>query len=167
MNKQQIFKVQKKCIRVMFGDKEQYLHKFKTCARCREPDKQILTSEYYCKENTKPLFKSHSIMTVHNIYNYHCFMEIFKILRFKFRMPISIYSEFNISKRKEAFLITPVPSTDFIYKSSSLWNSLRVKLGIHDFSINISLVKTKLKSLILAHQHSGRENVWNPENLII
>ena len=30
-----IFRAQKKCIRILFGDKEAYLDKFKTCARAR------------------------------------------------------------------------------------------------------------------------------------
>ena len=131
----------------------------------REKDKQILGADFYCKEHTKPLFKAHSIMTVHNVYHYHCFMQIFKIL--KLRMPISIFCKFNLSKRKETQLITPSPTTDFLYKSSILWNSLRIKLNILDFSINISLIRSKLKSLILFKQHSLCEIDWSDDNFVI
>ena len=47
-----LFKAQKKCIRNMFGDKEKYLNKFKTCARKRPYESQILGSEFYKKDHT-------------------------------------------------------------------------------------------------------------------
>ena len=83
-----LFKSQKKCIRIMFGDREAYLDKFRTCARTRKFEDQILGHEFYRKEHTKPLFNKHSIMNVHNLYLYHCVNDIFKIL--KFRTPISL-----------------------------------------------------------------------------
>ena len=51
-----LFKFQKKCMRILFGDKEAYLNKFKTCARSRPFDNQILGQEFYSREHTKPLF---------------------------------------------------------------------------------------------------------------
>ena len=42
-----LFKLQKKCMRILFGDKEAYLNKFKTCARSRPLDNQILVQEFY------------------------------------------------------------------------------------------------------------------------
>ena len=149
----------------MFGDKVKFLDKFKTCARCRSKDVQTLGEEFYCREHTKPLFKEHHIMTVHNIYNYHCFMQTFKML--KFRMPISIFSKFNLSNRKETLLITPSPSTDFMYRSSILWNSLRKSLDIFDFSANINSVRSRLKSLILFNQHSQQEDEWTVDNFVL
>ena len=149
----------------MFGDKEKFIDKFKTCARCRVKDEQTLGEEFYCKEHTKTLFKAHNIMTVHNIYNYQCFMQTFKIL--KFRMPISIYSKFSLSKRKETLLLTPSPSTNFLYRSSILWNSLRKSLDIFDFSANIDSVRSRLKSLILFNQHSQWEGEWTDNNFVL
>ena len=157
-----LFVVQKKCLRILFGDKEKYLGKFATCARCRPCNEQILGEQFYRKEPSKPLFMKNKIMTVQNIYNYHCFMEVLKIL--KFRTPISLFSEFNLSNRKETLLLTPSPGTDFIYKSSILWNSLRIKLNILDFSVKISCLKSKIKSLILSVQHSHHESEWSAQN---
>ena len=37
---QSLFKVQKRCLRIIFGDKETYLNKFKTCCRVRPYDHQ-------------------------------------------------------------------------------------------------------------------------------
>ena len=153
-----LFIAQKRCVRILFGDKEAYLEKFKTCARCRLFCHQLLGDEFYCKEHTKPLFNKLEIMTVHNIYSYHCEIELLKIL--KFRLPISLYSKFELSKRKDTFLLTPTPSTNFMYKSSVLWNSLRTKLSIFDFSINVNSTKNKLKTLILSNQRSGDADEW-------
>ena len=52
-----LFRTQKKCVRILFGDREMYQDKFKTCARTRCIDKQKLGSKFYQKEHTKPLFK--------------------------------------------------------------------------------------------------------------
>ena len=37
-----LFKIQKRCIRILFGNKEKYLNKFKTCCRVRPVEEQIL-----------------------------------------------------------------------------------------------------------------------------
>ena len=87
-----LFKAQKRCVRIMFGDKEAYLNKFKTSARSRTINNQKLGPDFYQKEHTKPLFRKHQIMTVFNLYLYHLINDVFKIL--KFRTPISIYSLF-------------------------------------------------------------------------
>ena len=104
---------QKHCARVLFGDKEAFLEKFRTAVRCRPFNNQMLCEEFYKREHTKPLFRKHHIMSFQNLYVYHTFMETFKIL--KFRSPISVHSMFNISKRKGTTLITPFPSTSFVY----------------------------------------------------
>ncbi|MCP4475924.1 MAG: hypothetical protein GY821_15440 [Gammaproteobacteria bacterium] len=78
-----LWTTQKKCIRVLFGDREEYLNKFSTCVRTRPYDSQALDGKFYALEHTKPLFKEHKILSVHNLYTYHCFMEAFKILKFR------------------------------------------------------------------------------------
>ena len=42
-----LFTVQKKCVRILFGDREKYLDKFKTCARVRELDSQKIGPSFY------------------------------------------------------------------------------------------------------------------------
>ena len=98
-----LFTIQKTCIRILVGDKEAFLDKFKTCVRNRPLYSQHLGSEFYTKEHTKPLFNHHDIFTVHNLYNYHCSIELFKIL--KTRTPISLFSKFTLSSRKDTLLI--------------------------------------------------------------
>ena len=83
-----IHKIQKKVIRIMFGDTEAYKEKFKTCARTREFGVQKLGTEFYKKEHTKPLFKKHGILTIQNLYNHHCFNEVLKILKERAPYPL-------------------------------------------------------------------------------
>ena len=145
----------------MFGDKEAYLDKFRTCARTRIFENQILGQEFYKKEHTKPLFKKHSIMNIHNLYLYHCINDIFKIL--KFRTPISLYSIFDLSTRtgKETFILTPKPSDSYAYRASTIWNIVRQKLTICEFTTTLSQVKSSLKNMILHTQKQGEPDEWN------
>ena len=151
---------QKRCIRILFGDMDAYLDKFRTCSRTRPKSFQILGADFYRKEHTKPLFKKHSILCVQNLYNYHCFMEIFKIL--KFRSPLSIHSGFQFSKYNNLTLITPPPDNLFFYKSAYIWNKLYPKLKIRDFSAPIGLVKNTLKKSIFHNQHQSEIIEWQP-----
>ena len=55
-NTKKLFTVQKRCMRILFGDLEAYKEKFKTWACVREFGKQTLGETFYKKEHTKPLF---------------------------------------------------------------------------------------------------------------
>ena len=112
----------KKCIRILFGDKSSYLNKFKTCARSRPFNNQILGAPFYIKEHTKPLFKENMILSIQNLYYYHMALNTYKILNY--RIPISLYSIFTLSCRKETLLITPFPSNNFVYNACCIWNSI-------------------------------------------
>ena len=155
-----LFKLQKKCIRILFGDKEAYLNKFKTCARAREFEKQILGSDFYRRENTKPLFNKNSIMNIRNLYIYHCANEIFKIL--KFRTPICLFENFSLSDRngRETRLLTPTPSKNFFYEGSIIWNVVRELLKIYDFSLKLGPIKHDMKVKILEIQLQGDPSEW-------
>ena len=161
----QLFVIQKLCIRILFGDTEAYLDKFKTCARCRPKNEQKLGYSFYRREHSKPLFVEHDIMTVANLYRYRCIMEVFKI--FEFRVPMSLFSEYSFSERssKDTFILTPQPTNDFLYKSATLWNEIRKLFDIvSDFSISISKFKNSLRSLILSRQKLSDPLEWNNEN---
>ena len=161
---QSLITAQKRCIGIMFGDKEAYLDKFKTCVRARPVESQILTSEFFTKEHSKPLFVKHEILSLQNLYFYHCANETFKIL--KYRSPTSMLSEFTISKRpsKDTLLITPWPSDTFIYKAAVVWNMVRQMLSITDTSTPIGSFKTRLKALIRTQQAKGDGWEWEDRN---
>jgi hypothetical protein len=154
-----LFVVQKKCIRILFGDNDAYKEKFKTCARARPFDDQILGSDFYILESSKPLFTTYNILTVHNLYKYHCTLETYKIL--KLRVPISLYSLFVKSRRKETLLISQPQSTNFLCMSTKLWNVFRQELQIYDFStVSIGSFKGRLKSILLQSQKAHDSDVW-------
>ena len=60
-----LFRAQKTCCRILFGDKDAYLDKFSTCARTRSYDKRFLGPEFFIKEHSKPLLNKHSILTIY------------------------------------------------------------------------------------------------------
>ena len=144
----------------MFGDKEAYLNKFKTCARARAFGEQNLGPQFFQKEHTKALFNKHSLMTVHNLYFYHCSNDIFKIL--KFRTPISLYTLINLSNRtgKDTLVLTPRPSNSYCYRLGTIWNFIRGQLSIHEFTISQSSFKSSIKKFILGVQLQGDPVHW-------
>ena len=151
---------------MLFGDYCAYSDKFCTSARTREFGSQALGSEFFCKEHTKPLFKQNGLLTVHNLYNKFCCTEIFKIM--KFRTPISIYNFLNISKRNnKMLLITPTPSSQFLYKGSVLSNKVCKKLFAKyndDLSEKMSSFKNNLYQLLIKTQCSADNIEWIPQN---
>ena len=159
-----LFRAQKKCCRIMFGDKEAYLDKFNTCARTRPFGKQNLETSFYIKEHSKPLLNEHTILTIHNLYTYHCVNEILKIL--KFRTPMSLYRLFELSDRKETLLITKPPSHNFVYKAGFLWNAIRNTLKFYDFSFKFGPFKHNLKSYLLNAQKGGNKVEWMSINFV-
>ena len=163
---EKLFYAQKKIVRVLFGDREKYLDKFKTCVRARPFGEQALTSEFYKKEHSKPLFNEHNILNLKNLYFYHISNETFKIL--KFRSPISIHDMYNGSKRngKELFLITPAPNDSYLYKSCIAWNKTRNILRIDDSTVSISILKTRLRTYLLNQQSIGDADNWIEYNFV-
>ena len=158
-----IHKIQKKVLRILFGDKETFKDKFNTCARAREHGQQVLGTEFYQKEHTKPLFEKHFILTVHNLYNYHCFLETFKIL--KHRAPFPLFNNYQNSRRKYLTyiqLIPPLPSNNFTYRSSIIWNYIRPKLELNDISTSTSSVKSNLRQMLHTNQHKHHKVEWLP-----
>ena len=153
-----LFRIQKKCLRILFGDRESYLGKFQTCARSRPCGNQILGDEFYEKEHSKPLFNKHEILTIHNLYMYHCITEVYKTLKFK--TPLPIYKLFNLSNRKEILLLTSFPNHHFVYRAGAIWNIACQKLMIHNFSKPLSSFKYDIKLLLLSNQNQTDKLEW-------
>ena len=133
----------------MFGDNEAYLEKHRTAARTRDVDTQKLGPEFFEKEHTKPLFNNNEILTVHNLYNYHVLLCIGMIL--KSHTPISLYAMFKVSRRKPTLIIVPT-------------QTLPEGRDIRDFTIGISFLKNRIKSLLLKRQKIGDEVEWHPQS---
>ena len=125
---------------------------------------QKLGAEFYSKESTKPLFNSHKLLTVHNLYRFRTITELFKIIRF--RVPISLYSLLNMSELRDNRLIPPKPSHNFTYKSSWLWNQFKDsnpqnKPDFVNTSCN-SIKSSLIRSLLGAQSRFDGE--WHSDN---
>ena len=91
--------------------------------------------------------------------------ETFKIL--KIRIPIAVHNLYKFSTRgqKNIFIITPSPGNTFIYKSSVVWNSVKIIFKIDDPATCVYL-KLKLKTYLLDKQLLGDAENWVENNLI-
>ena len=161
-----LFRTQKHCMSILFGDLEAYLDKFKTCARTREYGKQKLGSEFFCKEHTKPLFTELDILACANIYINRTCLETLKIL--KYREPASLYKLYNQSSRSN-LIITPIPSTQITYTGAKLLNSAIKIISKKEYPVNIKIgpFKTNLKKCLLQIQKMHGEEDWYPANFDI
>ena len=91
---QGLFRIQKRCIRLLFGSEYSFDHAgyYETCARTRTYHDHK-SKKNYCLEHTKPLFNKQKLLSLFNLYIYHTFIDIFKIL--KTHIPICLYSLFK------------------------------------------------------------------------
>ena len=144
-----LFVTQKRLVRYIFGDTEDFMNKFCTSARTRPIDKQILGQDFYRKEGTKPLFHKNKLLTIHNLYKYMCTNEIAKIITTK--LPTVISNGIAISQRNNKSIIIlsnhRIANNQFLHMSSSFWNFFVKKLKIpNPHEIALSVLKYKLKS---------------------
>ena len=123
---------------------------------------QLLGEHFYVKEHTKPLFKEHKILALHNLYTYHTLMEVSKIL--KLRSPISLHSQYNMSNRKETTIIVDTPAGNFVSRSSYLWNKIAPKLKIFDFCFKLNSLKSNIRNALQELQHADNPLTWTSED---
>ena len=89
---------------------------------------QHMEHKSYSLEHTKPLLNEHKLLNLENLYFYHMFMEIFKIL--KYSIPCSLKHLFNLFQRNQKFLLmTPkvkleVSKQNFVFKATKVGNKL-------------------------------------------
>ena len=129
------------------------------------------------KEHAKHLFKSYEILAIHNLYAYHSFIKMFKIL--EFRQPYSLYESFVLpqsvtrsTRHGSTYVSVPVnvstSHNSFTFKAPKIWNDYRIPyFKIYDFevSLSVNLVKSHLKALLISIQHKGDAAKWNDENM--
>ena len=179
-----IFTVQKRCIRLLFGkllsfDNPEY---YETCARVRTYQ-DYLSSPDYSLEPTKPLFTEHNLLTVHNLYNFHVVLETFKVL--KYHQPISLFNLFNFGGKhnllKVPSISLEISRFNFIYRACVTWNAcskhifnkLELTENIlipgstpnSDFTTSVGFVKSKIKSILSNIQSEGDPTTWHDKNL--
>ena len=188
---ERIFAIQKRCIRILFGKKVSFDHPefYLTCARVRTIDEHRRPKNY-CLEHTKPLFNENDLLTVHNLYLKHIFMECFKIV--KNRCPSSIYELFNHSRssRRNFIMINPkvhlnVSKENFVCKASTIWNHFIDKVlkkpqidqnlnyiipgscKYSDLCTPIQYAKNKIFNLLVDAQKQGDADEWHNSEFLL
>ena len=157
------------------------------CAYCMSVDPTLALmykkSSDYAKEPSKPIFKSHDILSIFNLYPYHVLLETYKVL--KFRLPYCIYelfSNYSITRNQHGLTMNvpksslSIERTTFSYQGIISWNLVYkslltpVSLDLHpscrvkgdqstitaiiwDYTTNIPTFKLRLKKLLLNTQH--------------
>ena len=163
---EKLFVTQKHCIRILFGNLDAYLDKHATCARARPYKEQKLGAPFFEKEHTKPIFNRLKLLTIQNLYKYHCINELFKII--KFHTPHSLYKKIEVSKRdSSSVIILPRKSNTFIYKASTFWNDIHKRI-LNDtgeiLGTSITMMKLRCKSTILEIQALNDKLHWTYHN---
>jgi hypothetical protein len=141
---------------ILIEIREAYLDKFKTNARCRPTNEKILGQEFFELEHSEPLLNQKNILTVYSQYSCHITMTAFKIL--KLYVPISLYSCFALSNRKETLLLYQKTSESYIFKASSIWNTFKSfpeAAEITDFYIGVGALNARIKAAVLRCQKLG------------
>ena len=141
-----------------------------------------LAPKLFALEHTKPLFNEQGILSLENLYLYHAFMELLKILKFDSPTSLRQLFKFTDTTNSNRNMNLPRPKFDinkrnFIFKSSSIWNKLHPNVfnrcephdsGIiipgsspnSDLGAPISFVKSKLKSNLLSSQRHAPSLEW-------
>lgn len=153
---------QKNCCRILFGDREAYIDKFKTCARTRPKGEQILGAEFFKREPTKPLMNKNSVLLLPNLYQYHSSLLSLKIL--KFRTPISIYTKFELSDRKTTLVKIPREHNSLAFTLGQTWNAVRTRFQVLDFSVKVGCLKKRIKKFLLSRQRDNDPEQWDETN---
>ena len=163
---EKLFRLQKRCIRVLFGNQNHYKPQLDATLNINSSfTVQTIDKNNYCKEHTKPIFSNNEILTIQNIYSYQTSIEIAKVL--KYRTPASIYSLFTPSVRDTSnTLILPAYSNFLTYKGAKIWNTVSKSLlkSLCPMSVKISLLKRNLKASLLKIQNMYDKQEWYPAN---
>ena len=166
---EKLFRLQKHCMRILFGNRNAYLDKFRTCARAREYGNQILGSKFYMKEHTKPIFHKYGILAFKNCYSYHLCLQMFKLL--VTQHPATIFKIIKQSTRNSGtLLIVPnIPARNVVYRGTVVWNivakTLLKKISLDE--VKVGQLKFWLKNALLRIQNEHDHIEWYPHNFVL
>ena len=168
-----IFNVQKRCIRLLFGQKTNFDHAdyYKTCARTISIDNHMAPKDYVL-EHTKPLFTKHKFLTVYNLHKIFLLNEIFKIKKYAYPLPLLIFLKKSPESLRNNLTNTIcVPNynlntsrNQFLYCGITTWNKIYSKAVPSDLSVSSSSAKKKFKDVLLKIQSSGNCEIWEKHN---
>ena len=130
---QKLFNIQKRCIRILFGQSLSFDHAafYQSCSRARTYQDHIKPKDFEL-EHTKPLFTKHNLLTLYNLYTTRTILELFKII--KIQSPISMYKIFTFCPITHNYKLLPpkfkldISKNNFTVSSIVSWNSCIGKL---------------------------------------
>ena len=122
-----LFNIQKRCIRIFFGESYSFDHPeyYATCCRTKTYQVHVALKEY-ALGHTKPLFNKHSLLTLHNLYVSRSLLELIKVL--KLHSPSPIYESIQFCPHTHHFrLLSPkcnlaISKNNYSVSSIILWN---------------------------------------------
>lgn len=82
-------------IKILLCDLDKYLNRQSTYARARPYGICKLDYEDFQEEHTKPIYNRLKILTVQNLFKYHCIVQFIKIM--KYHNPYCLYEAINLS----------------------------------------------------------------------
>ena len=123
-----MFKIQKRCVRILFGDNYSfdYPEYYLTCDRARTYMNHT-TLKDYSLEHTKPIFNKHKLLTLNNLYVLRSLAELIKIL--KSHTPISMFKFLQFCHRSHHYRLhipkhnLGISSNNFFINTATLWNT--------------------------------------------
>ena len=121
--------------------------------------------KHFEKEHTKPIFNRLKILTVQNLFKYHCISEFSKII--KYHCPYSLYEAINISNRTTSLTVILLnKSNTFLFTAAKLWNTVHKKIltSSNCLETSINLIKLRTKALLLQSQAADLKDTWTPNN---
>ena len=130
---QRIFNLQKRCVRILFGEIYSFDHPeyYSTCARAKTFTEHMAQKDY-ALEHTKPIFNKYNLLNLHNLYVIRSLVELFKIL--KFHSPIPILEYFKASTRSSNHRLQipkfnlGISEKNYVISVTKLWNTSIGKL---------------------------------------
>ena len=191
---QKLFVIQKRCIRLLFGNELSFDHGdyYKTCARSRTFQDHKNPRDFNL-EHTKPIFLEKKLLTIHSLYYKHTFVETFKVL--KFREPRGLLDKMNLlsNNHNSHIILRPyithnslmTNDYNFIIKCCKIWNTLakdvfaknkiNERMGYiipgeeanSDLSSSVSFIKDSLTKVLLGKQSAGSDNIWENDQFTI
>ena len=104
-----LFSIQKRCLRLLFGEKFNFDHSefYETCARVRSYEQHIAPKDFTL-EHTKPLFNRYKLLNVYNLYKQHTFIETFKILKYRYPLPLTDRLRLKNIKTCSKLILEPI-----------------------------------------------------------
>ena len=125
--------IQKRCIRILFGESYSFDHPeyYATCCRTKTYQEHVALKDY-ALDHTKPLFNKHSLLTFHNLYASRSLVELIKIL--KLHSPYPVYESLQFCPQTHHFrLPSPkynldISKNNYFVSSINLWNKCISKL---------------------------------------